>query len=464
MLAISTRGIGPMDISQGQKSNGVSKEEEKAMEAFASLMDIVSTKQDDTGCENVVTDDTSLAISDKANDNKYESYIKENSVKSHKYDEDTKVVNTDKSNEDKNVETFNVEDEEAVATATQILKNVKEVIKEELGISDEELDKLLQDMGISLQDLLLGNNLKDFILQFSDATEVDLLINENVANLFSNINTKINDILQKFGIEDTQSFIEFVDDNQIQIMENLSSEVDVENDVDGDAVVESEPDKNTTVNKTTSDMDTSDNQKATLESKITTHSSNENSGYNADSETNTQVATNLSQAIDKAVTTSGVDATAFVDSVQEADIIRQIIDQVKVTVSKDVKSMELQLNPEQLGKVHINVVSEEGVMHTKIIAETEAAKQAIENNLVLLKEAFNNNELKVESIEVMVATYGFFEQTQDGQYGEEQGNNDALKTGSINIGELEDDVELTEEEELQVEIMKSQGNSVSYLA
>ncbi len=471
MLAISTGGIGPMDISQGTKASGVSKEEEKAMEAFASLMDMVSTRQDGTGYEDMETGDVDSIITDKSGGSEYESYMKENSIKSHKYEDNTSTAKTDSHTRDKDVKTFDVKDADAaIETAAEVMSDVKDMLKEELGISDEELEKLLSDMGISLQDLLVGNNLKDFILQFSGATEVDLLINEDVATLLNDINSKLNDILQKFGVEDAQSFAQFVNENQLQVTENMTKDMSVNTMVDENVTMDeqsdiiTDTDSEQTSNKVNGDVSVTENSDQTLESKITTQSANEGSRHNQGSDANAQIATNLSQAIDNVTSAGTIDSTAFVDAVQEADIIRQIIDQIKVTVSKDVKSMELQLNPEQLGKVQINVVSEEGVMHTRIIAETEAAKQAIENNIAILKEAFNNNELKVESIEVMVATYGFFRQTQDGQYEGEQGSKDTMRAGSINISELDEDMELTEEEELQVEIMKSQGNSVSYLA
>ncbi len=471
MLAISTGGIGPMDISQSTKAKGTSKEEEKAMEAFASLMDMVSTKQDVTGFGDSETQDVNSVITDKSNSSEYESYMKENSVKSHKYENGAKTVKSDNSTDNKDVETFDVNDtEKAVQVATDVIKDVKEILTEELGISEEELESLLADMGISIQDLFTGTNLKDFILQISNATEVDLLINEDVAKLLNNILDKFNSLLEKFGITDVQSFVDFVEENQVEIMNQFDSVVNAMvtdiNAGDDDATntqVESDVDGEETVAKANNTQQTSEGEEASLESKIVTQTTDEGSRQETDS--NPQIATNLSQAIDNAVTTNGIDATAFVDAVQEADIIRQIIDQIKVTVSKDVKSMELQLNPEQLGKVQINVVSEEGVMHTKIIAETEAAKQAIENNIAILKEAFNNNDLKVESIEVMVASYGYFDQPRDGQFDEEQQNGDvSTSKGSINVNELSDDAELTEEEELQVEMMKSQGNSVSYLA
>lgn len=47
-------------------------------------------------------------------------------------------------------------------------------------------------------------------------------------------------------------------------------------------------------------------------------------------------------------------------------------------------------------------------MQAQIIAETEAAKAAVESGLAVLKEAFENQDLKVDAIEVMVGTPDYF--------------------------------------------------------
>ena len=151
---------------------------------------------------------------------------------------------------------------------------------------------------------------------------------------------------------------------------------------------------------------------------------------------------------------------SYTEAVTEADIVRQIIDDIKVNLSKDVTSIEVQLNPENLGKVQVHVATEDGVMQAKIIAETEAAKNAIENSLALLKETFENQDLKVDAIEVMVGTYEFFNEGENDEF-QNESNNSSNKTGSINLDDVVQE-EVSEEEQLQIEIMKAQGNRVSY--
>lgn len=66
------------------------------------------------------------------------------------------------------------------------------------------------------------------------------------------------------------------------------------------------------------------------------------------------VISNLNQALAQ-VTGEEIAATPFDTVVTQTDIVRQVVDEIKLNLSKDVTSMTLQLNPEQLGKVQIHV-------------------------------------------------------------------------------------------------------------
>ena len=65
----------------------------------------------------------------------------------------------------------------------------------------------------------------------------------------------------------------------------------------------------------------------------------------------------------------------------------------------------MQLNPENLGKVTVMLATEESGITAKITAETEMAKNAIEQQLTILKENFEKQGLKVTEIEVTIASH-----------------------------------------------------------
>ena len=163
---------------------------------------------------------------------------------------------------------------------------------------------------------------------------------------------------------------------------------------------------------------------------------------------------NIQDALNK------VTSTEHTDNVNKPQpVVEQIVEQVRVHMNQDATSMELQLYPEHLGKIQIHVVSKDGVMTARIAAETEQAKQAIENGLANLKEAFEQQDLKVEAVEVMVSTAGF-EKGQDQQETPEQKRTGG-KTGKLVYSDTEEE-EL--EEQAETERMRMTGSSVSYTA
>jgi len=497
MITISTGGIGPIDITPNTKSKGTSKEE-KASDAFASLMNMVSTNQDNAAMVDKTEQDVTDVAPQKDVSKEYEAYKKQENVDASKdkLGDVEKTTTKEDTEVSKSTESIEETDEE-IQTCDKVValvKQVKETLKDSLGLSEEQIDDILADMGITAGELLLGDNLKNFILQAEGATNVDLLVNEELSNLVSDLNAEITQIISDSSLDLNFDIQNYIKDNSVMIDQLLKeSKTNVDNTIDSVLldntveVVEQSKDvigKNDAVldgdynvvseaaEEKTPEMDSkkagpnkieqSNTQNPESDVVKSTEQNNQPMGHEHFSEqTGHQIHANLNQAIDNVVN-DNANITSFSGNVQEADIIRQIIDQVKVNVGKDIQSMEVQLNPENLGKVYVNVEAKEGVMQAKIIAETEAAKNAIENNLAILKDNFSNSEIKVEAIEVMVAAYGFFEESQNGNFDNQEQTNDTSKSvGIISVNGVNED-ELTEEEALEVEIMKTQGNTVSY--
>lgn len=480
MITISTGGIGHMDIMSSSKPKGASKEEEKAVDAFASLMNMASTKQEPNAGVNQVEDvDVSAVAPAKEKGNSYDAYKTQEKADVAK-DAVANESNTSvKGNTQVDKATSGQDNNQQIEDGVAVIEEIKTIIKDALEITDEELDGLLADMGIQITDLVIGDNLKNFILQAQDATNVDLIVNEDLANLVTEVTTRVQDVIAQHGFDDVKDFQQFIVENKQDIevaLQNFDEATDIS--ISDDAKLIADDSSNAVdrvVKVSVADDDLENVQNKTdgyksetgigeegLANKIINDTTTETGHQNADSG-NGQIAASFNQAIDNAVNAnSNIDATAFADNIQEADIIRQIIDQIKVNTGRNVQSMEVQLNPENLGKVYVNVEAKDGVMQAKIIAETEAAKNAIENNLAVLKENFSNQELKVEAIEVMVATYDFFQESTENEFeNQEQAKDSSKSIGGINVNNIAEE-ELTEEEELEVEIMKAKGNTVSY--
>ena len=151
------------------------------------------------------------------------------------------------------------------------------------------------------------------------------------------------------------------------------------------------------------------------------------------------------------------------------DLIRQVTEFTKVTVREAQTTMEMQLNPEHLGKIYIEVTTKEGNVSAHIMTQNELVKEALEAQMAELKQSMNQAGVKVDAVEVTVGSHEFeknLEQNakQDERQAEEQ-EKASPKTRRINLDELDElSGVMSEEEALVAQIMADHGNSVDYTA
>lgn len=464
IVSIQSGGIGKVDMSQTGNAADKLKSKDKASGMFADLMnmtsanpDTITKAADDTltkkDADVVKRADTNVSDGKKQTDlNKYTK----TDVKS-----EATHVSGEKTNQS---ETPQETDE--IDLKAQLL-SVK--LKKLLNVDDETLENLLQTTGVLIQDLLDPTAMQDFILQVNDATSVDLLIDESLNNLVQQALQLLNDVLtESTGTGNTEVY-----PDEMVFQGDTSSAQTEEQPAAGTekmqmAETEAEPAVHITPENKTVQTDAKGSGIETDNAEVQITVQTENAGdtdASADwmKQNAEDVISNLNQAMTQAATGSALTET-YDTVVSQTDIVRQVVDEIRLNLSKDVTSMTLQLNPEQLGKVQIHVTTKNGVMQAQIIAETEAARNAVESGLSLLKEAFDNRDLKVDAIEVMVGTQDYFEngeaQTQaDAESGRE---NQRKRVTGINL-QADSDDEISENQKLESEMMKAQGNQVSYM-
>ncbi len=162
--------------------------------------------------------------------------------------------------------------------------------------------------------------------------------------------------------------------------------------------------------------------------------------------------------------------TGFTTMRSEAfeNIVRQIAEQIRIQVSADSSSMEMQLHPASLGRLELQVELRRGLVTARFIAESEQVKEVIEHQAVQLQEDLNKQGLKVEAVEVAVETHQFernLEQGQEQQQAEEEAKSSESRTRkNLNLDMLGEEDELTEEEDLAAKIMRENGNTLDYFA
>ena len=104
--------------------------------------------------------------------------------------------------------------------------------------------------------------------------------------------------------------------------------------------------------------------------------------------------------------------------VQVREIANQIVERVKVTIKPNQTSMDLQLNPENLGKVNLSIQSTGDRMTAKFVVENELVKEAIESHIQLLKDSLSEQGIKVDSVEVAIESNNLWQRDQESEKAE----------------------------------------------
>lgn len=324
-----------------------------------------------------------------------------------------------------NLVDFQIQPETEPVAEDGSLQQIFDKMTEELQVTAEDLQAVMDQLNMDISDLQEPQNLLKVIVEVKQLKgPEELLTNQQLADTFKNLSAEIKEMFSEQPEGENQQ-------------ENVS------------------PVKQETVYV-----------KSDASQTMAQENSQDESPYSSQENQQTQ-----SVQADPAVNAAVQRTEGIYDKVQEllaervdADvsesIIRQVVDQIKWNIKTDVTSMQMQLYPEHLGKVAIQVVSRNGVLTAQIAAENEAAKTALESQLGILKESFENQGLKVESVEVMVSSRGFDQNNDAGGNSENNQRNNRKVRKSL-LEELENLDETVPDEE---NLKEALGNTVSYTA
>jgi len=119
----------------------------------------------------------------------------------------------------------------------------------------------------------------------------------------------------------------------------------------------------------------------------------------------------------------------------QREVVDQVINKIKVTDADNLKSIEIKLEPEQLGKLTLKVVMENGVLTAKLIAESEKVKAAIESNISELKDSMLEQGINITAVDVSV------DSEAQGEQGNQDGFEAALRSRRISSAVFNDILE-----------------------
>ena len=358
-------------------------------------------------------------------------------------DTNTKVSKTSKSGKTKDMD-------ELRDKANEVVDAIRQEIQTSLNISEQDLNRIMESLGLTDADLLDNQNVLLIAMEQAGISDnVALFENQDLVDTLKGLMEQLQDIKSELQGVDMTAIQDAL--GQQDIAEKMMETVIVSDDNADSEVVSI--DNQATVAEEESLIKSNEQQ-----FNNASHHSNTDDGMmsNSFAASNTAVQ-NLTQAL------MNSQQASYSSQAQAVDIINQIVEGIKSSIKPGTTQLDVQLNPESLGKVNVTLVSKEGMISAQIAAQTEVAKHAIEGQITILKEAFQSQGLKVEAVEVSVSPQGFDMKQQDGS--SDQNHSASQTRRQINLEDLdiyEDD--LSEEEAIAIDMMQRSGSSVDFIA
>lgn len=367
----------------------------------------------------------------------------------------------------KNADTSSISDVNSKAdnkdvtdTVKEVCEDIKDAIKEEFDVSDEDIKVAMELLGLTALDLLSTAKVAELIEQLTGTDALTLITNEDMMQSFNNIINVVDeanaDIAGMLGVKTEEVGI-VLGQNDIAPVVNSEDTAKQDNVKESDA---KNADDN--INQT---VDNQESLSEVLAKKITTESDGKAKNNMSESnEANNKVTyADVADNMISNITDTFADIiTEDISTVKEADIVNQVIDSVKLMASRELTSMEVMLNPEHLGSVHITVTARNGIVSAQIAAQNEQVKTALENQMVTLREQFESQGLKVDAVEITVMAHSFEAGQNFGQSESERKQGESKVHRKLDLSSFDD--ELEEDLESTASAPKAEGSSVEYLA
>lgn len=376
-------------------------------------------------------------------------------------------------------------DETDVKEVVETIKEVMEAVSNEFEVSDEDIERALETLGLTVFDLLNVAKLPTIVAVLTGNGDVlslttDENLYESLTNLTQAVDEIVTELTSEVGIE-KEDFTAAL--NAFEIPKEVAVEKEDTTEVK-EKVIASENEEQasfeTKINVTRNERNTqrvgsaSENAVRETEDEMPTEQTVSRPGEKMrDFESNTEsgsrnahmnFAQNLLKVTAEVLTenSENVSYTSF----DAANIMNQITEGIDVNVSAETSEINLRLHPESLGSVTVKVSSNnEGVLTATFTAQNESVKAVIEAQTIVLRETLESKGITVEAIEVAVQSHQFERNLSDSENGSRQ-QSETKKRGirRINLSDAAEEIGETEDDSLVREMMAQSGNTIDYSA
>ena len=351
--------------------------------------------------------------------------------------------------------------EELSTQVIHFLQNVIEKISDEFNITPKEVLDGINKLDLEVTDLFDIKNISKLVVSLSNQTDMSsILVNDGISGLIKEIFADVENLSNSLK----ESFV-LTDEEFTELLQNIDETIKVENFLANESTSQINADSDLVENDITKEIhaETKEDNVKVEDSGLNKEFDKNSSDFKGNHDSNVHyegvsiesVISKLQNVVEKNTSIAGTGISETV--------MNQILDSISANVNSEMTSLELQLNPESLGKVNVTVSAKEGILTAQIVAQTEIAKEAIESQISVLKETFENQGLKVEDVEVTLASKSF-----DQNLSKESSNEDGHSKSRRHISKEELDeingIRTVEEEKVREDVLKELGTTVSYKA
>lgn len=379
-----------------------------------------------------------------------------------------------------------ITEESSLDKIAKTIEEVKEIVLDQLNISEEQLVSMMQVLGLTMVDLLNPEALKQLTLTNAGTNDfMMLLTDEGLGMQATNLTNQVQKVIDDSGItpleltdlnsneHELAKLMEVLNTKQedTTFSESLQVSLTPKNFMDEETIKTGGNENILVTSGGKADKTTESQIEFSVERVMqgtedhTQNTTNSDASKHQGQEYGQAELTNqfLDQMVNSTQTTKGEFTQQLQQMSELREVANQILEQIKLVIKPAQTSMELTLNPEHLGKVALNITSKEGMITATFTAQNQIAKEAIESQMQIFKENLYNQGIKVEAIEVNVSNFSFEGSTQMDQSSSNQQESSKDKKSALRI-DMDDAAFLEESMSLLTNDTVDYGNNIDYTA
>lgn len=271
-----------------------------------------------------------------------------------------------------------------------------ELLTTRLSVSEETIEQVLSNQGITLNDLTNQETFRTFVMEVLGQDEMSLLNGAGdikaIATLWDQIQT-----IQSVQYNENQVVTEEVYINQDEVVQSKVTTVELPK---LEEVIEQIPQliSNEKVEGNTKNL------KDNLQKVMTTESSlgEQIEGAVTDLGITLPIQGALKEETLKYWQTSQMGNSTIHTSNIENPVHTQMLEKIHYANLESGKELEMQLAPKELGKLTLKMVEQNGVLTAQIKVDQDKTKELILENLAALKEGLEKQGLVIKDVQVEV--------------------------------------------------------------